>query len=224
MKVRISILTIGIGVTLALQPDVLTAKGGFNLPPQLAVGAAAPDFALLNTVDGSTVKLADYKGKAKAVCIVWFCNHCPVAKAYEERIIALGREFRDKGVQFILISSNDTAGYPDDSPSEMKKRAADKGYPFPYLFDGTQEVALAYGARVTPHIFLLDGELALRYRGAVDGNQFDPSAVKEHYLRDALATLVSGGATEIKVAETTAVGCTIKYFGESGQVNRKKAQ
>jgi len=134
-----------------------------------------------------------------------------VAKAYEERIIALGREFQAQGVQFILISANDTTDYPEDSPTEMKRRALERSYPFPYLFDATQQVALAYGARVTPHIFLLDGNLALRYRGAVDDNQYDPGALKSAYLRDALSVLVSGRLEELKIPETVAKGCTIKW-------------
>ena len=181
-----------------------------DLPPQLPLGSPAPGFALVNTVDGKTITLTDFKGKSKAVCVIFSCNHCPVAQAYEDRMIALGNEFQKQGVQFLLVSSNDIMEYPQDGPEPMKVRAAEKKYPFPYLFDATQDVGLAYGARVTPHVYLLDSNLVLRYRGAIDDSK-DPAGVTQRYLSDALTALVKGKPELIKEPETVAKGCSIKW-------------
>ncbi len=179
-------------------------------PPQLAIGAKSPDFKLVNTVDDKFVNISRYEGKSKAVCVIFSCNHCPVAKAYEDRMIALGNEFGKQGVQLILISSNDTSFAPDDGPAHMKARALEKKYPFPYLYDPTQWVGTAFGARVTPHVFLFDGNLTLRYRGAIDDSK-DQTLVKEHYLSDAIKALVAGKPDQIVTAETVAKGCSIKW-------------
>jgi len=197
-----------LAVTIALPS--LAKKSESDLPPQLAVGAVAPKFTLPNTIDGKPVSLESFKGKSAGVCVVFFANHCPVAKAYEERIIALAKEFQPKGVQFMLISSNDTSFVPGDGPADMKQLALDHKYPFPYLYDESQATGMAFGARVTPHIFLLDKDLVLRYRGAVDDNM-DPTLVKETYLRNALTALANGKPGDIAVAETVAKGCSIKW-------------
>lgn len=177
---------------------------------QLALGQPAPPFDLPGT-DGKTYSLEDFRGKARALAVIFSCNHCPYAIMSEDRMIALGKEYRDKGVQFILICSNDEVTYPQDSFENMKKRARGKGYPFPYLRDEPQTLAHAYGAKVTPHVFLFDSDLKLCYRGAIDDNINNPNAVKRHYLRDAIEALLAGKPGEIETDRTRAVGCSIKW-------------
>lgn len=162
----------------------------------------------LNGTDNKTYRPEDF-AQAKAFGVIFTCNHCPYARAWEDRLIRIQRDYAGRGVRFVLISSNDPAKVPDDSFEHMKSRAQDKGYPFPYLFDDTQDVARAYGATRTPEIFLFDERRTLRYHGAPDDNFEDPSAVQHHYLRDALDTLLDGGAP--LTPETKPVGCTIKW-------------
>ena len=194
---------------LASAAFVVIAKTAMVEPaPQLPLGSAAPAFALPNTADGKTVALADFKGKVKGLCVVFSCNHCPVARAYEDRVIALGREYREKGIPFVLISSNDAAANPADGPADMKMRAGEKNYPFPYLYDESQEVGRAFGARVTPHVYLFDKDLVLRYRGAVDDDEDEPRIA---YLKSALDLVLAGSSSKIDPAETIAKGCSIKW-------------
>jgi len=176
----------------------------------LALGQPAPDFDLPGA-DGRNHRLAEYRGAIKALCVIFSCNHCPMVIKYEERMIALGKEFQPKGVQFVLISANDVVKYPQDGPEPMKKRALDKGYPFPYLYDESQQVARAYGAQVTPHIFLFDGDLKLRYRGSIDDNPDRPDQVEHRYLGDAIQAILAGKADSIAAAKTHAVGCSVKW-------------
>lgn len=176
----------------------------------LAIGQPAPDFNLPG-VDGKTHRLADYHSKVKGLVVIFSCNHCPTVIKYEERMVALGKEFAARGVPFVLISANDVVKYPADSFDNMKRRAADKGYPFPYLYDESQAVAQAYGAQVTPHIFLFDGDLVLRYRGGIDDNADNPAAVKHHYLRDAIEALIAGAPDRIANPRTRPVGCSVKW-------------
>lgn len=168
---------------------------------------AAPDFSLKGT-DGKTHSLADFKD-AKALVVVFSCNHCPYVKAYEGRMIALQKDFAAKGVRFVAINSNDDKGYPDDSFENMVKRAKEKGFNFPYLRDDTQQVAKAYGATHTPHLFVFGPDRHLAYTGKIDDNWENPSGVKKQYLREALDAIVSGEAPPL--AETHAIGCTIKW-------------
>lgn len=173
----------------------------------LKLGDPAPSFSLPG-VDGGTHTLETLKGK-KGIAVIFSCNHCPYVRAYEERMIQLAREYGPKGVSFALINANDAEKYPDDNFENMVKRAQEKGYPFPYLRDDTQEVARAYGAERTPEVFLFDGELKLRYHGAIDDNWERPENVTEQYLKAALEALLQGREPEI--VETTPVGCTIKW-------------
>ena len=177
---------------------------------QLSIGQPAPIFNLLDTVSGKNVSIEKYRGKSKALCVIFSCNHCPWVIKYEERLIALGKEYSDKGVGIVIISSNDVAKYPQDGPAAMMKRAAEKGYPFPYLFDQSQDVAHAYGAQVTPHVFLFDGDLILRYRGGIDDNAEMEARPTRHYLKDAIDSIFSGN-NEISITTTRAVGCGIKW-------------
>jgi thiol-disulfide isomerase/thioredoxin len=162
----------------------------------------------LKGVDGKTVSSDDFGG-AEALAVVFWCNHCPYVRAWEDRVIELQREYADKGVQFVLINSNDARKYPGDSFEEMQKRAREKSYPFPYLVDETQEVARQYGAERTPEIFLYDGSRELRYHGAPDDNYEDPKAVTQRFLRDAIEAVLAGRAPA--TSETPARGCTVKW-------------
>jgi len=176
----------------------------------LELGASAPSFSLAG-VDGKAHGLADY-AQAKALCVIFSCNHCPYVQAYEGRIKDLQAEFGPKGLQIVAINSNDAAAYPEDSFDEMKKRAAAQGFNFPYLHDETQAVAKAYGAQRTPHIFLFNAERKLAYLGRIDDNYKDPAAVKNRELRDAIEDILAGKA--VRLPETFAVGCTIKWKPE----------
>ncbi len=176
----------------------------------LEPGSEAKDFKLKNT-DGKQVALADYKS-AKGFIIVFTCNHCPFAKAYENRIMALDKKYKLLGYPVIAINSNDSAAYPDDSYPEMVKRAKKKKYSFPYLYDQSQDIAKAYGALKTPHIFLLHKEnnkLVLKYTGAIDDNSDDEKKVTQKYLENALTELMAG--KEVTVKTTKAIGCGIKW-------------
>lgn len=172
-------------------------------------GDKAQSFRLKN-VDGKMVGLDDYQD-AKGFIVVFTCNTCPYAKAYEQRIMDLDRKFSDKGYPVIAINPNDPDVSPGDSYAEMQKRAIEKQYSFPYLFDETQEVFKAYGATRTPHVFVLNqenGTYKVAYIGAIDDNYKDASAAKKHYVEDAVQALMSGKTPNI--GETKAIGCSIK--------------
>jgi peroxiredoxin len=159
-------------------------------------------------VDGKTHTLSDYADK-EAVAVIFTCNHCPYARAWEDRLVEIQADYRSKGVQFLAISANDAVKYPDDGFDAMKQRAQDKGFNFPYLYDESQEVAREYGAERTPEVFLFDKNGVLQYHGAPDDNHEDPSAVQNRYLRTALDAVLAGKAPT--VTQTTLVGCTIKW-------------
>jgi peroxiredoxin len=173
---------------------------------ELEVGAKAPAFSLVNATDGTTVRFAPGDGKVSVV--VFTCNQCPYAKAFEDRIIALGRDYAKRGVVFYAIDPNDDSTHPEETAAEMKSRATAKGYPYPYLKDGDSSIARAYGARVTPHVFLVDGKGIVRYRGYVDDSA-KPEERKHNGLSDALDSLLAGNA--VSSAATKAFGCTIKF-------------
>jgi peroxiredoxin len=174
------------------------------------VGDKAIDFKLKNT-DGKFVSLTDYKN-AKGYIVIFTCNHCPFAQAYEQRIIDIHKQFAPKGFPVVAINPNDKDRAPEDSYENMVTRAKDKKYPFAYLYDETQEIAKAYGATRTPHVFLLsktkDGNV-VSYIGAIDDNSEEPAAVKEKYLATAINALIAGKPVEKN--ETKAIGCTIKW-------------
>lgn len=173
---------------------------------ELNVGAKAPAFSLPNSVDGKTV---DFKpGDGKLSVVVFTCNQCPYAKAFEPRIVALGEQYAKRGVTFYAIDSNDDSTHPEETMSEMKSRATSKNYPYPYLKDADSRIARAYGARVTPHVFVVDGTGTIRYRGYVDDSA-RPEERKHNGLTDALDSLLGG--KEINVAATKAFGCSIKF-------------
>jgi peroxiredoxin len=164
----------------------------------------------LPATDGRTISTDQY-ADTPIFGVVFWCNHCPYVKAWEDRVIALQREYAGRGVQFVLVSSNDPVKYPADSFQAMAETAQAKQYPFPYLFDETQEVARRFGATRTPEIFLFDRNRELRYHGAPDDNHEDPGAVRAHHLRDALDALLAG--REPPTSATPPRGCTIKWRG-----------
>jgi peroxiredoxin len=186
-------------------------------PVTLAIGSKAPDFKLPGT-DGKMYSLSSF-AKAKILVIVFTCNHCPTAQAYEDRIIQLAQDYKSKGVELVAISPNDPLavrldelGYSDmgDTFEEMKLRSAHKKYNFPYLYDGaTQSVAKAYGPVATPHVFIFDKERKLRYQGRID-NMEKPSKTPDH--KDTRAALDQLLADQKVTTPTTKVfGCSVKW-------------
>jgi len=173
------------------------------------VGDKAIDFKLKN-IDDKYVSLADYP-QAKGFIVIFTCNHCPFAVAYEDRIVELDKKFKSKGYPVIAINPNDPVQVPADGFDEMKQRAREKGFTFPYLFDDGQEVYPVYGETRTPHVYLLKREnnaLSVAYIGAIDDNSQDAGAVKEKYLENAVNALLAGEKPQPDF--TKAIGCTIK--------------
>lgn len=173
----------------------------------LQISSPIPDFNLLS-IDGNKYSLNSFKDK-KALIIIFSCNHCPYVQAYENRIMAIQKDYEEKEVAVIAINSNDAIQYPDDSFEEMKKRAASKKFNFVYLTDEDQSVAKSFDAAHTPEIFLFNEERKLVYHGKIDDNWQEEKKVKTKYFRDALDELLSG--KEISVPETYSIGCTIKW-------------
>lgn len=159
-------------------------------------------------VDGKTYSLGDFSDK-NAVAVIFTCNHCPYAQAWEGRLIQAQADYADKGVQILAINANDAEKYPGDNFEAMQQRAQAQGFNFPYLHDETQEVAVAYGAERTPEIFLFDRSGILQYHGAPDDNYENPDAVENRYFRDALDAVLEGRAPA--TTQTPPVGCTIKW-------------
>jgi peroxiredoxin len=171
----------------------------------IALATDAPAFDLPG-VDGQQHSLDDYADKP-ALAVVWSCNHCPYVQAWEGRMIALQREFGDRGFELVAISSNDADNYPEDSFAAMKARAAEQGFNFDYLYDEDQSVLEAYGAERTPEVFLFDGDRRLVYHGAIDDSR-EEEGVTQEYLRDAIEAALAGEAPP--VSDTPPVGCTVK--------------
>lgn len=172
----------------------------------LAIGDPMPHFRLPAT-DGLTIDSETIKDPV--IVVIFTCNHCPYAQAYEDRMIDLAEDFDEEGAQFILINSNDATSYPEDSFEKMQDRAKERGYPFPYCCDESQAVAKAYGALCTPHCFAFNRKRELKYKGRVDDNWKNPNGVTERNLHDAVAALVEG--KEPPVHEANAIGCSIKW-------------
>ncbi len=175
---------------------------------KLNINDLMPEFKKLPGVDGKKYSSSDFKD-ASILIIVFSCNHCPYVKAYEDRMIAMQKDYACKGVQLVAINSNDEKNYPEDKFEDMVKRAKHKGFNFKYLRDEDQTVAEAFGATHTPQFFVFDQRRKLQYSGKMDDNWENPKAVKENYLRDALDALLTG--KEVKTPETFSIGCTIKW-------------
>lgn len=174
------------------------------------IGDAVDDFTLEN-IDQKMISLYSYEDATNGAIVIFTCNHCPYAKAYEDRIIAIDNMFREKGYPVIAINPNDPALQPEDSFDKMIERAEEKGFPFPYLFDETQEIYKNFGAKRTPHVYLLNKEddtFVVSYIGTIDNNYKDASEVDEKYLANAVNALLDGEKPDPDF--TKAIGCTIK--------------
>lgn len=194
------------------------------LPPStLALGASAPDFTLPAT-DGRVYTLKDFS-EAKVLVVVFTCNHCPTAQYYEERIKALAADYRNRGVAVVAISPNDPGavrldelGWADlgDTFDEMKTRARDHKFNFPYLYDGeNQAVSRAYGPVATPHVFVFNERRELQYAGAIDDSERVQHA-KKHFAREAVEALLAGAKPA--VIKTRVIGCSVKWAGKADTV------
>jgi peroxiredoxin len=173
----------------------------------LSIGDSAPEFTL-PAVTGETYDFAKAAGDAATVIMFW-CNHCPYVIPNQDRVIKLQQEYAARGVKFAAICANRADAYPDDSFDNMRRRAADKGYNFPYLHDESQAVARSFGAQRTPEVYLFDRERVLRYHGRIDDNHEDESLATRHDLRMALDAVLEGRLPD--PPETGAMGCTIKW-------------
>jgi len=173
----------------------------------LPSGAAAPDFDLPD-IDGTRVSLADYRGHP--LLVVFICNHCPYVKHLNRGLVAFGREYLDRGLDIVAINSNDPATYSDDSPDRMKAVAAELEYPFPYLFDATQQVARAYRAACTPEFFLFDTGHRLAYHGQFDDSRpQNDRPVTGRDLRAAADAVLAGRM--LGAPQVASIGCGIKW-------------
>ncbi|MCS6933802.1 MAG: thioredoxin family protein [Chitinophagales bacterium] len=182
------------------------ARTPSNMVP---LGMQAPDFALPDTVSGKTFTLGELKGEVATV-VMFICNHCPYVKHVNHELVRLGNDYRQKGISFVAISSNDVVNYPDDAPDKMREVALALGYPFPYLYDETQEVAKKYDAACTPDFYVFDKDLRLVYRGQLDDSR--PSndiPVTGRDLRAALDALLSG--KPVSENQRPSIGCNIKW-------------
>ena len=173
----------------------------------LNVGDTAPDFKLKN-IDGQMMSLSSIDD-VNGYIVVFTCNTCPFSVKYEDRIIEANKKYAPMGYPVVAINPNDANRRPGDSFAEMKVRAKDKGFDFPYLHDTTQEVAIAYGATHTPHVYLLDKDRKVQYIGAIDNNANDAADADEFYLSDAVSALKAGKKPSPDF--TKALGCTIKW-------------
>ena len=185
------------------------ARNSGALNDGYSVGDKATDFRLRN-IDGKMVSLSDYKD-ARGFLLIFTCNTCPYAVAYEDRIIALDKKYKEKGVPVIAINPNNPVVQPGDSFEKMQQRAREKGFTFPYLLDEGQEVYPRYGATRTPHVFLLENTAEghiVRYIGTIDDNYQDAGAVETRYVEDAVDAMLQG--QKIEIPTTRAIGCSIK--------------
>jgi peroxiredoxin len=174
----------------------------------LALGTPAPDFALPDT-DGRVVRRADFQD-ARALLVMFICNHCPYVKHVQHELARIGRDYGPRGVAIVAINANDAQAYPDDAPEHMRTEKARVGYPFPYLFDETQEVAKAYRAACTPDFFLFDGDGRLAYRGQLDDSRpKNTQPVTGRDLRDALDAVLAGRPPQEE--QRPSIGCNIKW-------------
>ncbi|GMN11948.1 hypothetical protein MTsPCn9_32500 [Croceitalea sp. MTPC9] len=189
-------------ITMALTENDEPASG-------YDIGDLATDFSLKN-IDGEMISLSDYEN-AKGFLVIFTCNTCPYAVAYEDRILALDKKYKAKGVPVIAINPNNPVVKPGDSFDKMKIRAKEKGFTFPYVLDEGQNIYPQYGASKTPHVYLLEktkkGNI-VKYIGAIDDNYQDASRVEDKYVENAVDAMLAG--KEIEVTKTRAIGCSIK--------------
>jgi len=180
-----------------------------TLSTMLPLGTSAPDFTLPDTVSGRMLSLNDLASD-RATVVMFICNHCPYVKHVARGLVDLANDYLPSGVSFIAISSNDVENYPDDSPEEMRRNATELGYPFPYLYDESQDVARAYAAACTPDFYIFDGERNLVYRGQMDDSRpRNGIPVTGRDLRAALDAVIAG--TPVDANQRPSIGCGIKW-------------
>lgn len=170
------------------------------------VGEPAPALELPDTA--GELRALPGPGESPACVVVWTCNHCPYALAWHDRIADAARDYSGRGVRFLAVNSNDAERYPRDSLAAMRERVEAEDWPFPYLHDERQAAARAWNAQVTPHLYVLDDELRIRYEGAPDADHMSP-AENAAWLRAALDSLLAGEQPELAASEP--VGCSIKW-------------
>ncbi len=202
-----AILLAGIVALSAFRPGSPAPHEGHGYD----IGSVVQDVRLKN-IDGNMVAFSDYRD-AKGLIVIFTCNTCPYAVAYEQRIIDLDKKYSSAGYPVVAINPNDVKRQPNDSFEAMQQRAKERGFSFPYLHDETQEVAHAFGATRTPHVYLLkkgeDGKMRVAFIGAIDDNYDDASQVEERFLENAIGALEAGKSPE--PAKVKAIGCTIKW-------------
>lgn len=191
----IALIATGVGTFFGISDDVIAYR----------VGDVVADFSLKD-FDDKTVSLSDYNG-SNGYIVVFTCNTCPYAKLYEDRIIELSQKYKAKGIPVIAINPNDPSLKPGDSADEMRSRAQEKSYPFPYLVD-TKGIYALFGAKKTPQIYVLDAEKKIQYIGAIDDNAQSAEGVKVNYVDAAFEAIQANKVPAVR--ETRAIGCTIK--------------
>ncbi|MFN6946145.1 MAG: thioredoxin family protein [Cytophagaceae bacterium] len=175
----------------------------------IPLGTKAPDFTLPDTVSGKSLTLSMLRSE-KATVVMFICNHCPFVVHVNKELVKLANDYQQKGVSFVAISSNDVEKYPDDAPDKMKETALREAYPFPYLYDRTQEVAKAYDAACTPDFYIFDKELKLVYRGQLDDSRpKNDLPVTGRDIREALNCLLTGKL--VPTYQKPSIGCNIKW-------------
>lgn len=175
----------------------------------LLLGYKAPEFNLVNTVTDRKLSFTDVKGENGTV-VMFICNHCPFVIHVLDELIRIGEQYKKKGIGFVAISSNDVSTHPDDSPEKMKALASERGFPFPYLYDETQEVAKAYTAACTPDLSVFDADNKCVYRGQLDDSRpGNEKPVDGKDLRSVLEQLIAGD--EISTDQKPSLGCNIKW-------------
>ena len=200
-RIKILAMVLVMGALAAFKSD--TPAAGYK------VGDIATDFSLKN-VDGKMVSLKDIKG-AKGYIVVFTCNHCPYAQAYEDRVVALNAKYKPLGYPVVAINPNNPEKEKADSFAKMQERAKEKKFAFPYLLDDGQKIYPQYGATKTPHVYVLQKTAkgnVVKYIGAIDDNYEDVTAVKQKYVENAVDALLKG--KDVTVKETKAIGCSIK--------------
>jgi peroxiredoxin len=175
----------------------------------LPLGTKAPDFKLPDVVTGKTVSLSDFSGK-KALLVMFICNHCPYVQHIKTELSKLGKDYANKDIAIAAISSNDAAGYPDDSPENLKKMAKELSFTYPYLYDESQDVAKRYAAACTPDFFLFDAARSLVYRGQLDDSRpGNGKPVTGQDLRRAMDAAIAG--KPVPSEQKPSIGCNIKW-------------
>lgn len=176
---------------------------------RIPLGFPAPDFTLPDTVSRKILSLNDLKGE-HATVIMFICNHCPYVKHVNSQLVQLAKDYQSKGIAFIAISSNDVEKYPQDGPEFMKENALQEGYPFPYLYDETQEVAKAYHAACTPDFSIFDADLRCVYRGQLDDSRPKNDSISDGKdIRAALDAILN--QQPVSAQQMPSLGCNIKW-------------